>query len=691
MEAITRFSPMKRILFNIILIAILFSGSFAQDGKIDSLLALTRSTTGSDLAWNYLQISLELRELHPDSALYFANQAELLYNKNDPETKLPYVYKSKGGIYAEKMVYDRSLNYYHRAYEEFFRLDNLEEIGKCANLIGSIYYELADYSEAYSFYLKSLYACEKDEDREGIAWMENNLGTVAHEMGNLEEAEQHYLNSYRIYSELEDIPELCRALANIGLILYDKQEYDSALYYFGEVIDRLKEDTVVTETEQYILTGVYNNMALLYTDRDEFELAQQYLLKGLTIAYSLNDRFDIGTIYVNLGSLYGEMLQQDSALFYLHRSLRIANQGGFRHLELEVYDELATLHANLGSYASAYNWLLRRDTVYRSVFNERQSEQIAQLRARYEQEISEREILQLQSEAQVQRMLNKVFIIFFVVIVALVIIITINLRSRKLTNRQLEEQNLQISSAIQKLSESEKELQNLNKSKDRIFSVVAHDLRNPVAAVTGFSELLYDNFDQFPVETQKEYLLQIIQGTQRIQNLLENLLIWARSQMKAVKYEPAVLKLKSILDECMKELKANLDHKKIECVVRVDRKCVVYADRAMIHTVFRNLIMNAVKFSFPGGRIRINARIGDGYCGVAVEDEGIGIQPEIQNKLFDANEVVSTPGTTGESGSGLGLVICREFLERNRGSISVESEPGNGTTFTVSLPVADTQ
>jgi len=400
----------------------------------------------------------------------------------------------------------------------------------------------------------------------------------------------------------------------------------------------------------------------------------------------VDDQSTVGTVYVNLGSLYGEMNNQDSALFYLHRALRIAQQRSFHSLELDVYEELAKLHAKPGSYASAYNWMVRYDTLYKKIFNEKQSEQIMQLRSRYEQELSEKEILQLQSESQVQKMLNKLFVIFIVVIVALAIIIAVNLRSKKLTNQMLAERNLQISNAIHKLSESENELQKLNKSKDRIFSVVAHDLRNPVAAVTGFSELLYDNFDEFPVETQKEYLLQILQGTQRIQNLLENLLVWARSQMKAVKYEPETVRLKILLEEVVKEMKANLDHKKMECQVKIGTGCTVFADKGMIHTVFRNLIINAIKFSFPGSKITITSATSDNTCDVMVSDEGIGIQPEIQEKLLSTNEVVSTPGTTGESGSGLGLVICKEFIERNMGVITVQSEPGNGSTFTVSLP-----
>lgn len=659
----------------------------AQDSRTDSLLTIADVVTDNKLATTYYELSLSLQEEYPDSALYFANRAELMLQRSDPQSLLPYLFKSKGQIYEIKLVTERSLLYYRKAYDEFIKLENFNEIGDCSLKMGNLYYDMANYSEAYFFFMQSLNAFEREDNQLGIARMENNLGNVAHDMGRISDAEKHYLQAYTIYKENGISSEEYGALGNIGLILYENQQYDSALFYFQMVMNKLDPDSLGSTLEHNILSGVYNNTALTYSEMGEQQLALNYFRKGLDLAVRADDQLTTGTIYVNLGSLFGEMKNQDSALFYLHRALRIAQQRGFRSLELDVYEELARLHAKPGTYASAYNWQVRYDTLYKALFNEDQTETIMQLRSRYEQEISEKEILQLQSESQVQKMLNKLFVIFIVVIVILAIIIAVNLRSKKLTNQMLAERNLQISNAIQKISESETELQKLNKSKDRIFSVVAHDLRNPVAAVTGFSELLYDNFEEFPVDTQKEYLLQILQGTQRIQNLLENLLIWARSQMKAVKYEPETIKIRGLLTECVKEMKANLDHKKVECLVRIDSNCTVFADKAMIHTVFRNLIINAIKFSFPGSKIRITSESLEDSCNILVSDEGIGIQPEIQEKLFTTNEVVSTPGTTGESGSGLGLVICKEFLERNRGGITVESEPGNGSTFIVNLPV----
>jgi len=677
---------MNRILILICLVCWPISQLSSQDSRVDSLLNMSVVVSDNELATTFYELSLSLQGEHPDSALYFANRAELMLQRNDPESLLPLLYKSKGQIYNNKMLVERSLLYFKKAYDEFIKLENFTEIGNCALIIGNLYYDMANYSEATFFFMQSLNAYERENDQLGIARMENNLGNVSHDMGRLFDAEEHYQKAYTIYKENELSTEEYGALSNIGSVYYDRELYDTALVYYQEVMDYLDPDSLASSVEYQILSAVYNNSALAYTELGNRQLALDYFRKGFRLAISAGDQFTEGQVYVNLGSLFGEMKIQDSALYYLHRALRIAQQYKYPSLELEVYEELAQLHAKPGSYASAYNWMVRYDTLYKSIFSENQSERIMQLRSRYEQELNEKEILQLQSESQVQRMLNKLFIIFIVVIVALAIIIAVNLRSKKLTNQMLAERNMQISNAIQKLSESENELQKLNKSKDRIFSVVAHDLRNPVAAVTGFSELLYDNFEEFPVDTQKEYLLQILQGTQRIQSLLENLLIWARSQMKAVKYEPETIKVKGLLTECVREMKANLDHKKVDCLVKIEASCVVFADKAMMYTVFRNLIANAIKFSFPGSKIRITSLITDKGCNVMVSDEGIGIQPEIQEKLFTANEVISTPGTTGESGSGLGLVICKEFLERNQGSISVESEPGNGSTFIVSLP-----
>ena len=651
-------------------------------------ISLVQGQADSLLAGEAMELSQLLQDSLPDSALYYANRAELLLNRNDPDNELPDLYELKGSIYQNLNVWERSLSYYKKAYDGFLRLENHQEAGICALRLGNTYYELGDFSEAYFYYLQSLNAYERGGDRKGIAKMENNLGIVAHEMGKLDEAEKHYRNAWNIYHRLGDESDRSLSLNNLGLIHYDRDNYDSALYYYQEGIELLKPLVDESKDIRYVLSAILNNCALTYSDKGEFPRALRYLKEGLKLAQASGDQYNLGAVYISLGSIYGKLNRIDSAMYFFHHSLKIAREKEYKQLEMEAYNELAQMNASFGSYASAYNWLQRYDTLNQEIFNEEQSAQIARLRNRYEQELTEQEMDQLQASSMVQLALNKVLIALIALALVLVTLIAVNLRSRKIKSEQLAERNRQLSEAMEKLSESSQELEALNRSKDRIFSVVAHDLRNPVAGVNGFAELLYENFAKLNPKTQKEYVLQIVQGTQRVQNLLENLLIWARSQMKAVKFEPEVLDMQEILEDCVRELKINLDHKKVVCELNLEDTCSIWGDPSLIHTIFRNLIMNAIKFSFPGSKIWLSSKLEGKYCTITVTDRGIGIEPEIQKKLFDPNESISSNGTAGESGSGLGLLICKEFVAMNSGTIGVESETGNGASFLVSLPVS---
>ncbi|MCK5067448.1 MAG: tetratricopeptide repeat protein, partial [Bacteroidales bacterium] len=383
---------MKRLLTMVCLAIWPFSLFYAQDSRADSLLNMTSVQADDELARTYYELSLALQTVYTDSALYFANRAETMLQRGDPDNLLAYVYKSKGKIYALKLVTERSIFYYRKAYDEFIKLENYDEIGDCALRIGNLYYDVANFGEAYYFFLQSLTSSERHSDRLSMARAEINLGNVSSEMGRLSDAEKHYQNAYTIYNELGLADDECGALNNIGGILYDKAQYDSALTYFFQVMEKLDPDSLSSAVQLNILSGVYNNTALAYTELGEQVLALDYFKRGLGLALKADDEYNVSSVYINLGSLFGEMGKLDSALFYLHRALQIADNRGFRSVTLDTFEELAKLHAGIGSYAPAYNWQVRYDTLYKSMFNERQSDQISKLRAMYEQEISEKEI-----------------------------------------------------------------------------------------------------------------------------------------------------------------------------------------------------------------------------------------------------------------------------------------------------------
>lgn len=237
---------------------------------------------------------------------------------------------------------------------------------------------------------------------------------------------------------------------------------------------------------------------------------------------------------------------------------------------------------------------------------------------------------------------------------------------------QLEKQNIQ--------------LDELNKSKDKLFSIIAHDLRNPIGVILGFSELLVDDELKYSEKEKKELAKNIHLSTKKIFNLLENLLIWSRSQINRINYSPSSYNITfqiSIVISLMEELATA---KKIKVIFCENKEIFVFADMYMIETVFRNLMTNAIKFSTENDAIKIEVVEEKEFIICSVSDQGIGMTKEQIDNLFHIDKVTSTIGTNGEKGSGLGLSLCIDFIEKNGGKIWVESTPGIGSTFYFSIP-----
>jgi len=237
-----------------------------------------------------------------------------------------------------------------------------------------------------------------------------------------------------------------------------------------------------------------------------------------------------------------------------------------------------------------------------------------------------------------------------------------------------------------KLRQSENELRELNATKDKFFSIMAHDLKNPIGSFLNLSEILSTMFDDFSKDELKDYLEEMHKSSQNLFKLLENLLMWSRSQTGKIEVYLDQVYIKMIVDSNVSLLKLNADNKKIKLVNNVSKNSIVYADENMTNTVIRNLISNALKFTNSGGSITIDAKIEDDSCIVSISDTGVGMDQEVIDKLFRIDSNYTTRGTSDEKGTGLGLILCKEFINKQGGDIWVDSEPGKGSTFSFSLP-----
>jgi signal transduction histidine kinase len=238
-----------------------------------------------------------------------------------------------------------------------------------------------------------------------------------------------------------------------------------------------------------------------------------------------------------------------------------------------------------------------------------------------------------------------------------------------------------------KAEKSELRLHQLNVDKDRFISILGHDLKSPFNNLLGLSELLTDEINNLKTEEIKDIAKNINKSAQITNKLLEDILMWARTQQGKIPFNPQKLSFTDIIKDTIEILRPSADAKNITLINFTEDQMHVFADIDMLKTVLRNLVSNAIKFTNNGGTININAEENFENVTISVSDNGIGIPPDNLTKLFDIAQILTTTGTAKETGTGLGLLLCKEFVEKHGGKIWVESEVGKGSDFKFTLPI----
>lgn len=257
--------------------------------------------------------------------------------------------------------------------------------------------------------------------------------------------------------------------------------------------------------------------------------------------------------------------------------------------------------------------------------------------------------------------------------------------------RQIRRQADKLEEQAESLKKANAELEKLNATKDRFFSIIAHDLRNPINAILGFSELISANYDAIDDKKKLELNKIIHASTKNVYNLLENLLQWSRSQTNRIKFEPVQFDVSGVINENVLLSRANIKKKNIKVGTHFSNDNLIFADKNMVSAVLRNILTNAIKFTPDQGSIEIQTKDEESHLIISVTDTGIGISEDRIQDLFRIDKTHSTYGTSGEMGTGLGLIICKEFVEKHQGKLEVKSTIGKGSTFYFSMPKNETQ
>jgi len=388
-----------------------------------------------------------------------------------------------------------------------------------------------------------------------------------------------------------------------------------------------------------------------------------------------------------IGKVLSKQGKFKEAIASYNESLKITDQfkRGFS-LKKMNYKGLSESYEMIGDYKKALKYHVLFAQYADSLVQKDKYEQLVNLEKQYDTEKKENEIIRLQAKQELtnvqlhkNKQLNQFSFIIAILLLIFIFFVLIKYFDKIKSNQILEEKN-------QRIEKSEHELRLLNAAKNKFFSIIAHDLKNPLHSIIGYSYLLSKDYDRFTEQERRKFAQNIHQSTNSIFRLLQNLLEWSRSQTGSLTFTPLEVEFKRILGNSIKVLYSVAEQKNITINFDYNEELKMFADPLMIETVLRNLINNAIKFTPENGLIDISAKQAGNEVEICVRDNGIGISESDRDNLFRIDSKLKRKGTNEEDGSGLGLILCKEFVDKNNGKIWAESTLGKGSSFIFTIP-----
>ncbi len=564
-----------------------------------------------------------------------------------------------------------------------FQLKDSARIASSYNNLGQDFMAFGKFDEAYFYYTQSYRFSSAVKDSLGMAVALHNIGSVFKQLGQYDKALSYFKITQNISDAIHDHEGKAYNYDEIGDVYRRRGLYDSALKALNYSlsisrnlklsINDLLSETIIKIAKTYLAKGE-NQKALAYYD------------SAYAVYKRTENEFGIAEVNLGRGNVFIKEKKYAEAQKLIENSLVVAQQTRSWTLEIECVETLSKLHELKGEFPTALKYYKHFKQLEDSLFSQGMEAKLLQDQIRFETAAKEDQIKALtkleelrKDELKKQELVRNIL----VVVVALVVILLFTVYRSGQRRIRINKLLMEHQEEIKRRSE---ELAQLNQVKDKFFSIISHDLRSPMNALSAILAMM-DNDQINPEEfgrLNKELRIQF----NHTKTLINNLLDWTLLQMDKLKIQSEKIDLHSLIEETFKLLNS-LNTKETSLENKVAPSTYCYGDLNMLSLVLRNLVLNAIKFTESRGRVQVFATIsGSNELVIAVKDNGIGIGPEIQKLLFEKTSGYSTRGTANEKGTGLGLILCKEFVEKNGGKIWLESEVGKGSTFYFTIKAA---
>ncbi len=701
---------------------------------------LSNDTTGMAMAYNVIGVNYDISDNSQKALDYYLKSVDYA-QKVDNKLLLSSLYNNLGVLYDVLQDRNQALFYYNKSLELSYKTNDKVTIVNGLNNIALVHLNDKMYKEALSYFYRALSLAKLHNFSVDEALVCNNMGELYFELNKYDSANYYYQKSISLYSEFQDYNSLAYTTFSVALLNEEMENIETAKSYYYKVLEMLEDnefDELVEETYEQLSKISYSSKD--YSKAYEFLNKAKYISDSIGLV-DIDEKLSYAEMQIDFKKqvyeFETEMLEVEKEhLLALSKENKIKKAILLVLVILLIIVLLLYLRSRKSHIVNAL--LLKRNkaieeqkalveisnielkeqyaftetllnTIPNPVFYTNKKGNIIGCNKAFEKivETPEEELIgtnikEIHSKTSFQCDLidkfstkedkqdinegtmvladgNRHDIICYkqgivesddTLIGILGIIIDVT--KLKDAERSLKSSQIKLKEAIN--------------AKDKFFNIMAHDLKNPFNAVLGLTHLISSKIKNYNQKEIQQYAMLINQSATQIYNLLENLLEWSRAQSGALVKNPVIFDIHDPINECLELLANNFEQKAINIVFNYSHEFKVFVDKNMILTVIRNLLMNAIKYTPENGEIFISTSTSNNIVEVSIADNGIGISEENIDKLFKIDKPISTPGVLNEKGTGLGLIICKEFIDQNDGELFVESNKDKGSTFTFELP-----
>lgn len=577
----------------------------------------------------------------------------------------------------------KSIKYTQQAILEAKESGYREGVQKALHNLAKAHFYLFEYEKSLNFYREAIEYTDTSIDPLPLVKIYNNIGATYDLLDDSDNSILYYKKAIKILEGYENKEQIAATHINIALVFAEVNEIDSALKYLQESYSI----TLAPEFENNVLRPIIMvNMAELYIQSGDIGTAHELAQMALKQINNTTDSYTKSSVYMVLGRIYKSLGRYYESEKLLLKTIELAQSLSSPRREMEARRFLSDTYKEWGRDKIALAEFELYNSIKDSTLTAEKNRQILEIEAKYESEKQQKEIKLLKTETALTEsnlIQSKLRNYFFGSVVVLTIIIFVFIykayRFKKRSNIELEKINNHLVFSKSKLLE-------LNSMKDNLIRIIGHDLKGPLNSIMGFSELLSKRRFVDDSEKIKKFTHIILNTSLSINQLLDNILYWAKLQRGAYEIKKEKFNVKESIVQGVAPYQGIAESKNINVNLHIEDNVTAYGDKFTFSIIVGNLINNALKYSHNNSNVVVKVEDTIDVVNFSVSDSGVGIGEEDINYLFDDHVFNSTLGTKNEKGTGFGLKICKHFIDLNNGDISVESIVGEGTTFYCSFP-----